>query len=42
MWNQFRQAMQRLFEACGRIFTPAKDDYPTTGTQPYSGSAPKR
>jgi len=41
MWNDLRQAMQKLFEACGRIFTPAKDDYPATGTQPYSGTTPK-
>ncbi len=41
MLNGIKQAMHQLFEACGRIFTPAKDDYPATGVQPYTGSTAK-
>lgn len=42
MLKSFKRAMQQLFEACGSIFSPSKDDYPAVGTQPYTGSAPSR
>ncbi len=33
-WSQFIQYIQ---DAVMRIFSPAKDDYPKTGEQPFTG-----
>ena len=32
-----RNAMQSLFEAAGRIFSPTDDQYPEIGVQPFEG-----
>ncbi|MEM6426464.1 MAG: isochorismate synthase [Cyanobacteria bacterium P01_H01_bin.119] len=33
----FNNAAQYLLEAFGRIFSPADDQYPDTGVQPFDG-----
>jgi hypothetical protein len=35
--QKFMSMVEYLSDAIARIFTPSKDDFPATGTQPYSG-----
>ncbi|NUN66014.1 hypothetical protein HCU40_14930 [Pseudanabaena biceps] len=35
--QKFMNTVEYLSDAIARIFTPSKDDFPATGTQPYEG-----
>lgn len=38
----FEKTMQFLSEGAARIFSPAEDDYPPTGPQPFEGDIQRR
>ena len=35
--RKLRDMVEYLSDAIAKIFTPTKDDFPATGTQPYNG-----
>jgi hypothetical protein len=37
--KKFMDTVEYLSDAIAKIFTPAKDDFPATGAQPYKGDA---
>lgn len=37
--QRIREAFQKFLESGMKVFTPAKDDYPETGVQPFEGDA---
>jgi hypothetical protein len=37
IFENISTGIQRLWEAVVRIFSPSRDDYPESGTQPYEG-----
>jgi hypothetical protein len=37
--QRVREVFQKLLESGMKVFTPAKDEYPETGVQPFDGDA---
>lgn len=40
--KKFTDTVEYLSDAIARIFSPSKDDFPATGTQPYKGDPENR
>lgn len=39
IWQDLQKAIQYIWQAAKRIFSPNEDQYPETGVQPFEGDA---